>query len=220
MSFLADLKKLPTSYGDSAHPWLMFLLWLSCSSWGNGGRTGGSCSTSCRDHRNVMNTVELLWKSQFICARHSHIKKCCSVQILLFCFYSLTTSLTRWILSITKIKCCKAKKHNVASKPAKWLEWTTIPCLFISRAQMSGATDKWTMDKCHTTGRHSVGEPGDPGCGAVDWNTEGETEKVTVLTLVIVRLLSGSMCSIKVTPGNCCIHWWPQVAARSNYYYN
>ena len=31
----------------------------------------------------------------------------------------------------------------------------------------------------------SVGEPGDPGCGDVDWNTEGETEKVTLLTLIV-----------------------------------
>lgn len=119
----------------------MFLLWLSCSSWGNGGRTGGSSSTSCRDHRNVMNTVELLWKSQFICARHSHINEFCSVQILLFCFYSLTTSLTRWILSITKIKCCKAKKHQVASK----MTWMDNNSLLVHK-QSANVRGHWQMN--------------------------------------------------------------------------
>lgn len=51
--------------------------------------------------------------------------------------------------------------------------------------QTSGVTDKRTMDRSRTTGSPlcslSVGEPGDPGCGAAGWNTEGETEKVTAL---------------------------------------
>lgn len=54
---------------------------------------------------------------------------------------------------------------------------------------MPGVTDKGTMDRSRTIGSPlcslSVGEPGDPGCGAGGWNAEGETEKVTVLTLFI-----------------------------------
>ena len=50
-------------------------------------------------------------------------------------------------------------------------------------------SDKGTMYRSLTIGSPlcslSVGEPGDPGCGDVDWNTEGETDKVTLLTLIV-----------------------------------
>lgn len=91
-------------------------------------------------------------------------------------------------------------------------EWTTIPHLFISRERkrQGTLTTKQTMDRSRTIPLCglSVGEPGDPGCGDVGWYTEGETEKVTVLTLfTIVRFLD--------EPGNFA-HWQPQMEARGN----
>lgn len=79
------------------------------------------------------------------------------------------------------------------------LEWTTIPCLFVRRQQMSGVADKEITARSRTIGSPlcslSVGEPGDPGCGAGGWNTEGSRKGHTVDT---VHLLSGFICIIRM----------------------
>ena len=70
------------------------------------------------------------------------------------------------------------------------MPWVDNNSMFVHKQR---SEVKGTMDRSRTIGSPlcslSVGEPGDPGCGDVGWNTEEETEKVTMWHSSTVVLL-------------------------------